>query len=243
MSDQKKANALSDYVAELVGPILDDPEFGFTLTREEFSTIVENIQNQDDYIKAMNAAQPMVDEVARIAEDILRDLKDAQDAARLEVTRKIEADHAPVLKFKDELKDGQERTLQSTVYLARWRAGEKNIEDSLLIHDPALKEYLTPGQEMTFEIAGKISNMLRIRLESGKLIQEHMFPELEQYQKEMRELDELILIADRGIRQSKGAISVWRRSHQMMAAGITDPSAIDLFGIAQAAVRKVAPIP
>jgi hypothetical protein len=59
----------------------------------------------------------------------------------------------------------------------------------------------------------------------------------------MRELDELILIADRGIRQSKGAISVWRRSHQMMAAGITDPSAIDLFGIAQAAVRKVAPIP
>jgi hypothetical protein len=70
-----------------------------------------------------------------------------------------------------------------------------------------------------------------------------MLPELEQFQKEMQELDNLISIADRGIRQSKGAIVVWRRSHQTMAAGITEPAAIDLFGIAQAAVRKVAPIP
>jgi hypothetical protein len=96
---------------------------------------------------------------------------------------------------------------------------------------------------MTFEIAGKISNLLRVRLEGGKLIQDHLYPEMEQFQKEMQELDNLIAIADRGIRQSKGAIAVWRRSHQTMAAGITEPAAIDLFGIAQAAVRKVAPIP
>lgn len=62
-------------------------------------------------------------------------------------------------------------------------------------------------------------------------------------QKEIRELDDLIAIADRGIDQSKAAIVVWRRAHQTMAAGITEPAAIDLFGIAKAAVKKVAPIP
>ncbi|MCK5704510.1 MAG: hypothetical protein KAI29_25330 [Cyclobacteriaceae bacterium] len=59
----------------------------------------------------------------------------------------------------------------------------------------------------------------------------------------MRELDDLMIISDRGIKQSKGAIGVWRRSHQVMASGITEPAAIDLFGIAKAALRKVAPLP
>ncbi|MEE9118667.1 MAG: hypothetical protein V3U02_08765 [Calditrichia bacterium] len=243
ISDKKKAAALSKYMAGLAGPLLEDPELGFKITREEFSTVVENIRNQDDYFKAMNAAQPVVDEVARVAKEVLKDLKDAQDGARLEVARRIEEDHAPVLKYKDELKEGVDRTLQSAVYLARWRSGEKSMEDSLLRQDPALREFLKPGQPMTFEIAGKISNLLRARLEGGKLIQDHLYPEMEQFQKEMQELDNLIAIADRGIRQSKGAIAVWRRSHQTMAAGITEPAAIDLFGIAQAAVRKVAPIP
>jgi hypothetical protein len=89
----------------------------------------------------------------------------------------------------------------------------------------------------------RISKILIARLEAGKLIQEHMFPELEQFQKEMQDLDEPIAIADRGIRQFKGAIAVWRRSYQTMAAGITEPAAIDLFGITQSAVKKVAPLP
>jgi len=243
MSDKKKAGMLSDYIGSLATPIFSDPALGFKISREEFTSITENIRNQDDYFEAMNAAQPVVDEVARVAEEVLIDLRNAQDAARLEVALLIEDDHAPVLKFKDDLKYGQERTLQSAVFLSRWREGEKVMEDSLLLYDPALREFLKPGKSMTFETAGKISNLLRVRLEGGKLIQEHMFPEIEQYQKEMQELDELIAVADRGIRQSKGAIAVWRRSHQTMAAGITEPAAIDLFGIAQAAVRKVAPIP
>jgi hypothetical protein len=147
------------------------------------------------------------------------------------------------LKYEDELKEGLDRTLQSAVYLSRWRKGEGSMEDSLLSGDPALKEYLKPGQAMNYKIAGKISQLVIARLEAGKLIQEHLYPELQQYQTEMKELDDLIAIADRGIKQSKAAIIIWRQSHRTMAAGITEPAAIDLFGIAKAAVKKVAPIP
>lgn len=243
MSDSKRAGKLADYLESLTTAIFADPSLGFRISRADFNSIVENIRAQDDYFKAMNAAQPVVDEVSRMAEVVLSDLKVAQDEARLEVATRIEADHAPVLKYEDELKEGVDRTLQSAVYLSRWRSGEKSMEDSLLQQDPALRELLKPGQAMSFEIAGKISTLLRNRLEGGKLIQEYLFPELEQYQTEMMELDDLIAIADRGLKQSKAAIVVWRRAHQTMAAGITEPAAIDLFGIAKAAIKKVAPIP
>jgi len=243
MSDTKKAGLLADYIGSLATPIFADPSLGFKITREEFTSIIENIRNQNDYFQAMNAAQPVVDEVSRVAELVLSDLKKAQDKARQEVAKRIEGNHAPVLQYKDELKDAVDRTLQSAVYLSRWGRGEKSMEDSLLKQDPSLREFLKPGQAMTFEINGKISNLLRNRLDGGKLIQDYLYPEMEQFQKEMRELDDLIAIADRGIKQSKAAIVVWRRAHQTMAAGITEPAAIDLFGIAQAAIKKVAPIP
>ncbi len=41
--------------------------------------IVVNIRKQDSYFNAMNAAQPVVDEVARLARPVLTDLKEAQD--------------------------------------------------------------------------------------------------------------------------------------------------------------------
>ena len=74
-------------------------------------------------------------------------------------------------------------------------------------------------------------------------VQKQIFPELELFQKEMRELDDLMTISDRGVKQAKGAINVWRRSHQVMASGITEPAAIDLFGLARAALKKIASLP
>jgi hypothetical protein len=38
-------------------------------------------------------------------------------------------------------------------------------------------------------------------------------------------------------------VTVWRRSHQTMAAGITSPAAIDLFGVAKTAMKSVTPLP
>jgi len=243
MSDEQKAEALSDYIADLSVPVINDPKLDFRISKDEFKTMIKNIRNQDDYLAAMNAAQPVIDEMARLAELVIEDLKEAQNAARSEVVTKIEEYHAPVLKFRDSYKDWQGRTIQIADYLTRWGLGEKEVEDSLLILDPTLKKYLQTGKPMTNEISGKIGKEVIERLQAGNVIQAQLLPEFEQYQKEMRELDELISIADRGTKQSKAAINIWRRSHQIMAAGITEPAAIDLFGIAKAAVKTVAPIP
>ena len=191
----------------------------------------------------MNGAQPIIDEVARVANKIIDDLKIAQDNARIEVSDRIEKDHAPVLNFRKDIKAAQTRTFQTLNYGIRYSFGDKSILDTMLFYDPQLRAYLKPGEELTQETWDAIEQRIVFRLDLIKQIQEQLIPEIEQYQSEMRELDDLISIAERGISQSKAAINVWRQSHQTMAAGITEPAAIDLFGIAKAAIKKVAPIP
>ncbi len=191
----------------------------------------------------MNGAQPIVDEVARVAREVIDDLKVAQDQARIEVSNRIEKEHAPILSFRADVKAAQARTYQTLNYGIRYHFGETAVVDTMLANDPQLKTYLKPGEELTDKIMGEIEKRIIFRLETIRKIQEQLIPEIEQYQSEMKELDDLISIADRGIRQSKAAIGIWRQSHQTMAAGITEPAAIDLFGIAKAAVKKVAPIP
>jgi hypothetical protein len=191
----------------------------------------------------MNAAQPIIDEVARVARLVIEDLKVAQDNARMEVAGRIEAAHAPVLSFRESIKEAQTRTFRSLNYAIRRNKGEEGMIDSLFAFDPQLKSYLKPGGKIDQEVVDNIEQRFIFRLKTVNLNQEQIFPELERYEQEMRELDDLIMIADRGIKQSKGAIIVWRRSHQTMAAGIAEPAAIDLFGVAQSAVRKVVPLP
>jgi hypothetical protein len=243
MSDKEKAGALADYLEAIAEPIKASKSGYFEITQNELRATLERIRQQENYFAAMNAAQPIIDEVARVARLVIEDLKEAQDAARMEVAARIERAHAPVLSFRQDIKEAQTRTFRSLNYGIRNAKGEEGMIDSLFAFDPQLKTYMKPGGKVDQEVVDKIEQRFIFRLKTINLIQEQIYPELNRYEEEMRELDNLIMIADRGIKQSKGAIIVWRRSHQTMAAGITEPAAIDLFGVAQAAVRKVVPLP
>jgi hypothetical protein len=243
MSEKEKAVALADYLEAIAEPVRESQIGYFEITQEELKSTLDRIREQETYFAAMNAAQPIIDEVARVAGLVIEDLRAAQDEARVEVAARIEAEHAPVLSFREGIKETQTRTFRSLTYGIRHAKGEEGMVDSLFALDPQLKAYLKPGGKIDQEVTDKIEQRFIWRLQTINLIQEQIFPELERYEEEMRELDDLIMIADRGIKQSQGAITVWRRSHQTMAAGITEPAAIDLFGVAQAAVKKVVPLP
>ncbi|MGB6032021.1 MAG: hypothetical protein WBH55_04240, partial [Bacteroidota bacterium] len=243
LSDKERAVALADYLEAIAEPIKASQSGYFEITETELRATLDRIRKQENYFAAMNAAQPIIDEVARVARLVIEDLKVAQDEARIEVAGRIEAAHAPVLSFRESIKEAQTRTFRSLNYAIRRNKGEEGMIDSLFAFDPQLKSYLKPGGKIDQEVVDEIEQRFIFRLKTVNLIQEQIFPELDRYEQEMRELDDLIMIADRGIKQSKGAIIVWRRSHQTMAMGITEPAAIDLFGVAQSAVRKVVPLP
>ena len=243
MKDNEKANYLADYLVALGESVFQQKEMGFELTPEEFNNAIKNIRAAETYVNAISGAHPLIEEVARVARLIIEDLQVAQQDARIEVADKIAAYHAPVLSFRDDVKKAQTRTFHTMTLISAYKMGDESAIDSIFSLDPQLKDYYDPKKGFTLEAQDKIEKRMILRIQLIASVKEQIYPELEQYQKEMRELDDLIAIADRGIRQSKGAIGVWRQSHSVMAAGITEPAAIDLFGIAKAAIRKVAPIP
>ena len=243
LDENKKANMLADYLEKLAVNIFDEPDVGFEMTQTQYNNSIENIRKAETYIDAMNGAQPIVDEVSRVANRIIGELKVAQENARTEVADRIEAEHESMISFRKSLKVLKTKTFRSIDFLTKYKFGNKAVLDSLFNLDPQLQDYIQPGEKYTLEVQNKIENRLMFRLDAIKKIQEQIFPELEQYRTEMTELDNLIAIANRGIDQSKAAIVIWRQSHQTMAAGITEPAAIDLFGITKAALKTVAPIP
>jgi hypothetical protein len=52
-------------------------------------------------------------------------------------------------------------------------------------------------------------------------------------------LNEFVELTDNAQRKAKLAILVWTRVHRMMAAGITDPATVDVFGMMNKVVGKV----
>ena len=67
LSGNDRANLLADYIAVLGAPAISDPTLGFKITREEFNSVIEDMRLQKDYLMSLNSAQPIVDEVARVA--------------------------------------------------------------------------------------------------------------------------------------------------------------------------------
>ena len=243
LDENEKANMLADYLERLAVNIFNEPDVGFEMTQTQYNNSIENIRKAETYIGAMEGAQPIVDEVSRVANKIIEELKVAQENARTEVADRIVAEHESMISFRKSLKVSKTKTFRSIDFLTKYKFGNEAVLDSLFNLDPQLQDYIQPGEEYTLEVQNKIENRLMFKLETIRKIQEQIFPELEQYRTEMTELDNLIAIANRGINQSKAAIAIWRQSHQTMASGITEPAAIDLFGITKAAVRTVAPIP
>ena len=243
MNEREQAQALARYVNSLGRPIVEARAHDLHFTPQAFDSIVIRIGEQKKYLQALNAAQPIVDEVARVAADTLEALKGSLEQAREEVSNRIHTEHIGMLAYRDYLRDTQTRTLRSMMLLTLARRGSTAAIDSMLSEDPALRDFLKDPDHPTRADFKPLEDRMMARLVMFKSIREQLVPEMDQEDREMRELDDLVLEGRTSIVKAAGAVDVWRRSHQTMAAGITDPAAIDLFGIAKQAAKKVSPLP
>lgn len=243
MSEPEQAHALATYVNGLGRPIIEARVHDLHFTPHQFDSLVTRIGTQKKYLSALNAAQPIVDEVARVAADTLEALKGSLESAREEVSNRIHTEHVGMLGYNDYLRETQTRTLRSLMLLTYARRGTLAAIDSMLTEDPALSDFLKDPEHPSRADFKALEDRLLARLTMFKSIREQLVPEMDQQDREMRELDDLVLEGRTSIVKATGAVEIWRRSHQTMAAGITDPAAIDLFGIAKQAVKKVSPLP
>ncbi|MEJ2721714.1 MAG: hypothetical protein P8181_11345 [bacterium] len=243
MSDAERCEALADYLDGLLRPVLAAPTPPLNMTVAKLDTIVADVRSQKKLLDGLNAAQPIIDEVARASADVVEDTKNALDAATEEVRSRIESDNKDLTNAVKALRNEQIRTIINVNYLKVYHEGDPTALDSLFAAQPSLKGIVKSPDHITAADISAIEQRLLFKLQALREMREQLAPDLELYWKQLQELQEMTDVYHRALRQAQVTVIAWDRAHQRLAAGITDPAKINLVGIARKAAGSAVPIP
>ena len=102
--------------------------------------------------------------------------------------------------------------------------------------DPELMAILPNSKKPAYQELKSIEATLTERLGLLDTQFKHLSVQRDLYLKQMSEINTLADKGDHIMRKTKLAVIVWGRVHRQMAAGITDPAMIDVFGMMKKAV-------
>ncbi len=239
ISRAEQAEELANFLDNLLRPVLEQPRPRLHMTVSKFDTILTNVRSQKEFLPALNAAQPIIDEISRSTLEYLETIRDARDEAVDEVTMKIEEEHGGIKKYVSELKKGQIEILDQIGFLMAYRRGNKAAMDSLLAQAPSLREVVESPSHITDKDLKAIEDRLIYILSTIGAAKKQLEPDLENYRNQKREIDEILNISDTAITKSKVAIIVWARAHRKLSSGVIDPARINLFDLSKKAMKTI----
>jgi len=241
--DEEKSKALADYLDGLLRPVLSKPVPPLNITVAELDTIVADVAQQKKFLDALAAAQPVIDEVARVSGELFDDTKNALDELMVAVQERIDEDIKPVIDADKALRKAQVETTYNLGFLQKYRMGDRSAIDSLMAVEPSLHEFDIPEGEPSRELLYAIEERLSAKLRFLREVRDQLRPDVELYWKRQEELGTLSASYNAALRQARVAVLAWARAHARLAAGVTDPAQIDLLGIARKAAGSAVPIP
>lgn len=239
----EKALAVAGYLEDILQPFLKGTESTLDLTRAEFDTILTDIRAQKNYLDALNAAQPVVDELAIASGKIFDGTKTAMDVAGLALRKRIQ-EHFHDVRLADELlKRRQIHTVFNIAYLPQIRLGVPGALDSLMAREPSLPALVDPSDGLDASETQRVEDRLLMILTRIREVRQQLEPDIEMYYQQQKELDEMESIWHAELRKARVSVLAWARAHKRMAQGTIDPAEIDIQGIARKASRGILPIP
>ena len=242
-SGPERALALANKVDELLRPVVKPPRPPLNISEAQLDTILADVRSRKDLLDGLSAAQPIINEVARLAGEIFEDTKRALDAAAAATQRRISDNIAPVLANDAKLRELQLRATGSIDLLVRYRNGDAAALDTLMVWLPSLKEKVSTKDGLSPAELTAIEDRLVFGLRTISEVRTQLAPDIELYRKQQAELEEMVASFNTALRQARVAVIAWSRAHQRLASGITDPADIDIFGIAKKAAGNYLPLP
>ncbi len=243
MSGPERALALGGKIEELMRPVVAPPAQALNLSSAELDTILADVRSKQSLLDGLSAAQPIINEIARVSGEIFEDTKNALDAAADATQREISATVAPVLARDAMLREYQLMGAGAIGLVAQYRRGDTAAMDSLKILIPSVADVASTEDGLTVAELHAIEDRLIFALETISNVRTQLAPDIELYWKQQAELEELVANFNAALRQARVAIIAWSRAHQRLASGITDPAEIDIFGIAKKAAGSYLPLP
>ncbi len=243
LSGPERAQALGNKIEELMRPVVAPPVQALNLSSAELDTILAEVRSRNNLLDGLSAAQPIINEIARVSGEIFEDTKQSLDAAAYATQQEISRTVAPVLDRDAMLRNYQLKGTSAIDLLARYRHGDSAAMDSLVVQVPGIAEVVSTEDGLTMAELHAIEDRLVFTLETVSKVRAQLAPDIELYWKQQAELEEIVASFNTALRQARVAIIAWSRAHQRLASGITDPAEIDIFGIAKKAAGDFLPLP
>lgn len=241
IDDNEKAKKLANYLDRLLSPLLEKPESELDFTKSELKAVLNNVRKQEEFLDALGAAQPLIDNIASTITEFLDDGKEVLDEAIEEVYNEIMDDNRIVIDGNRSLRDNQIYTIYNLQYLQKYRAGDKTALDTLFAKEPSLLEVVKDQNNITFDDMRFIEKRLEYKLRALHEVREQLSVDIELYNNQMHELDVHSKMYKDALRRVKIVVIVWSEAHRKLAAGVTDAAVIDLAGMVVKAAERVLP--
>ena len=244
LTEKQRSDKLAEFLDKLLRPVARDPDSRLIISEEELDNMLAHIRGQKNFLDALGAAQPLVDEILRFSHEHLDHMRTELDAARAALDQAVRADHAASLEFYKRLIEARNLAFADLVLLREYRIGnDKDALAKLLEKDPQLTEIVPAGREATLEDITALEDRLLYRLERIREVTDQVQPDLDLYRNKIHELDELWRVTNDNLAKTRITVIIWSRAHRGLAQGITDPAKFDIMGVARQALSAAVPLP
>ncbi len=240
-SGKEKAKALADYLESLRQPISERPVQEFHFTVEQLDTIVMNVRSQKNFLDALGAAQPLIDEVARANGELTEESKTQLDIAYQEIVKAWNNEYSNAIWAMNIIKNMQFNQLLAGYHAGQYLRGNQSSLDSFYVYDPLSRKLYGEGHQLDAEdildVEKRIYNNLTVIQDMKLLYQQDMID----YEEGLLELDKTKQVYNSALRKARIAILMWSRAHLQLSRGVTEPAAIDIMQLMLGTAKKVVP--
>ena len=237
LSGPERCEELASFLDPLARPVVLYERVRAHISEERMGEILEDIRAQKKLLDALAAAQPLIDEVARISDNIFDEVQESLDKTTLHVVGRIDAENTQVVKFAELVKRRQYEVFETILLLARYRTGDESALPLLWELDPQLKEHAKSDKKLTQEEIFAIEARLIKKSEFAYDIKELIAPDMVLYEAEQQAMADLYTDATHQLKRARVTMIIWARAHRNLASGITDPATIDLFSVTKKAIK------
>lgn len=228
-SDQVKNKKLAQYLSEALDKALRDQKIdSLQLDKLGSKEILEKIRNSETYLKGISAASPIINSIVLAMQNRLNEIQSNIPLVLSGFDREIERDYGETRRNYLNLRNLQQKLMQSVTQLYSVRLGNTTELDSLLQQNPSLRQFFTTGDKVTpaqltaadsdlMEQLRQIDTMLA-QLNTARAEYDAKQDELITWR---AQLEDKIIIA-------RTSMTIWAQSHRNLGQGIPVPPLIDV---------------
>lgn len=210
--------------ADIMAPVDEDVLRQLGLNQQAWDALIADIRRQTKFLKAIEAAQPILSGAGWYMNVKLNEAVDATDQTATAIEKRIDDRFADVVRYHDALLDEKYAILEGLEEIYRAYAGDKSAYDRLRQSRAIRKKGLVPPGELSEDRLEAIANHLTTRLDALHKIGEEIEPEWTIYRAAHEELDRLHDKLQDSIRTARLLTMIWVHAHYQMASGKSAPA-------------------